>query len=126
MVFRKPGEHINPVKCDINVDLWQKYASPVWYDIKYGNTLNKNGARDDEDGKHIAPLQLDTIERAIHLWSNKGDTVYTPFLGIGSEVYQSIKMGRKGKGGELKTTYFNAAEQNCRNAEQGLAQIQLL
>lgn len=120
MIFRKPGEHINPVKCDISVDLWQKYASPVWYDIKYGNTLNKNGARDDDDGKHIAPLQLDTIERAIHLWSNKGDTIYTPFLGIGSEVYQSIKMGRKGKGGELKTSYFDVAVKNCQNIENDI------
>ena len=123
LVFRKPGEHQNPVKCDIPVDLWQKYASPVWYDINYGNTLNLKGARDDKDEKHIAPLQLETIERAVHLWTNKGDTVYTPFAGIGSELFQSIKMGRSAIGGELKTSYFNLAVQNCKNAEIGKGQL---
>lgn len=123
MVFRKPGEHLHPVKCDINVDLWQQYASPVWMDIDYGNTLNLKGARDEKDEKHICPLQLDTIERAIHLWTNKGDTVYTPFAGIGSELFQSIKMGRKAIGGELKTSYFNLAVQNCKNAELGKGQL---
>lgn len=123
MIFRKPGEHKHPVKCDIPVDLWQKYASPVWYDIDYGNTLNRNGAREQADEKHIAPLQLETIERAIHLWTNEGDTVYTPFLGIGSEAYQAIKMKRKAIGGELKTSYFNIALQNCKNAELGKGQL---
>jgi len=123
MIFRKPGEHLHPVKCDIPVDLWQKYASPVWHDINYGNTLNRNGARDEADEKHIAPLQLETIERAVHLWTNKGDTVYTPFAGIGSELFQSIKMGRSAIGGELKTSYFNIAVQNCRNAEIGKGQM---
>lgn len=122
MIFRKPGEHNNPVKCDIPVDLWQKYASPVWYDIDYSKTLNGRAGRDSDDQKHICPLQLETIERAIHLWTNKGDTVYTPFLGIGSEVYQALKMGRKGLGGELKTSYFNLAEKNCINAELGTGQ----
>lgn len=123
MIFRKPGEHNHPVKCDIPVDLWQKYASPVWYDIDYGNTLNRNGSREEQDEKHIAPLQLETIERAIHLWTNKGDTIYTPFAGIGSELYQAIKMGRNAKGGELKTSYFNLAVQNCKNAELGKGQL---
>lgn len=122
MIFRKPGEHLNPVKCDIPVDLWQKYASPVWYDIDYGKTLNGRSGRDADDQKHICPLQLETIERAIHLWTNKGDTVYTPFLGIGSEVYQALKMGRKGMGGELKPSYFALAEKNCINAELGTGQ----
>lgn len=117
MIFRKPGEHLHPVNCDIPVDLWQKYASPVWYDINYSNTLNLKGARDEKDEKHICPLQLETIERALHLWTNKGDTVYTPFLGIGSELYQALKMKRKGLGGELKTSYFELAAKNCANAE---------
>lgn len=116
MVFRKDGEHKNPVRCNIPVDLWQKYASPVWYDINYSNTLNLKGARDEKDEKHICPLQLETIERAIHLWSNEGDTVLTPFMGIGSEVYQAIKMKRYGIGMELKESYFNVAVKNCTNA----------
>lgn len=118
MVFRKPGEHLHPVtNTDMSVDLWQKIASPVWMDIDYGNTLNGRAARNEKDEKHICPLQLDTIERAIHLWSNKGDSVLTPFMGIGSEVYQAIKMGRKGIGFELKTDYFNVAEKNVKSIE---------
>jgi hypothetical protein len=126
MVFRKPGDHKNPViHQDVDptkpgylpVDMWQKIASPVWMDIKQGNTLNIKGARSEEDERHICPLQLDTIERSLHLWTNEGDTVYTPFLGIGSEVYQAVKMGRKGCGGELKTSYFELAGKNCQNAE---------
>ena len=116
MVFRKPGEHENPVRCNIPVDLWQKYASPVWNDIDYGKTLNGREGRDEKDEKHIAPLQLQTIERAIHLWSNEGDKVLTPFMGIGSEVYQALKMKRKGIGFELKTSYFNLAKKNLESA----------
>lgn len=118
MIFRKDGERINPVtNTDIPVDLWQKYASPVWMDIDYGNTLQGfRNARDENDEKHICPLQLDTIERIIHLYSNKGDTVFTPFMGIGSEVYQSVKMGRKGIGFELKESYFNQAKANMKIA----------
>lgn len=128
MVFRKPGEHLHPVIHQdtdplqagyLPVDMWQKIASPVWMDIDYGNTLNLKGARDEKDEKHICPLQLDTIERSLHLWTNKGDTIYTPFAGIGSELFQAIKMGRKAKGGELKTSYFDLAVRNCRNAEIG-------
>ena len=118
MIFRKDGERSNPVtNTDIPVDLWQKYASPVCMDIDYGNTLQgfRNG-REENDEKHICPLQLDTIERIIHLYSNKGDTVFTPFMGIGSEVYQAVKMGRKGVGFELKESYFDLAKANLKNA----------
>ena len=117
MVFRKEGEHNHPVHCDISVDTWQKWASPVWMDIDYGNTLNAQSGRDSNDEKHICPLQLDTIERAINLWSNEGDTVLTPFLGIGSEVYSAIKLNRFGIGFELKESYFNEAIKNCRGIE---------
>lgn len=117
MIFRKPGNHDHPVHCDISVDTWQKYASPVWMDIDYSDTLNGVKGRDKEDEKHICPLQLQTIERAITLWSNKGDKILTPFLGIGSEVYQSIKLGRYGIGFELKESYFVEAVKNCKNAE---------
>jgi DNA modification methylase len=114
MVFRKEGEGSSPVEnIDLPVDLWQKYASPVWMDIDYGNTLQgfRNG-REENDEKHICPLQLGTIERLIHLYSNKGDTVLTPFMGIGSEVYQAVKMHRKAIGFELKESYFDLAKSN--------------
>ena len=114
MIFRKDGEREDPVtNTDISVDLWQKYASPVWNDINYSNTLQGfRNAREDKDEKHICPLQLETIERLIHLYTNKGDTVLTPFMGIGSEVYQSVKMNRKGIGFELKESYYNLAKKN--------------
>jgi hypothetical protein len=118
MVFRKDGERTDPVtNTNIPVDLWQKIASPVWMDIDYGNTLQgfRNG-RDDKDEKHICPLQLDTIERLILLYSNVGDTVLTPFMGIGSEVYQAVKMGRKGIGFELKESYYSLAKKNIASA----------
>ena len=123
MIFRKDGNHDHPVKCNISVDTWQKYASPVWMDIDYSNTLNAAQGRDEKDEKHVCPLQLNTIERAITLWSNEGDTVLTPFLGIGSEVYQSIKMNRFGIGFELKESYFNEAVKNCKSAEMGKNQL---
>jgi DNA modification methylase len=116
LVFRKDGERNNPVQCNISVNTWQKYASPVWYDINYSNTLNLKGSRDKRDEKHICPLQLDTIDRLITLYSNEGDTVLTPFAGIGSEVYQSLLRNRKGIGIELKESYFNVAAKNCKKA----------
>lgn len=118
MVFRKEGEHEHPVHCNISVDTWQKYASPVWMDIDYSNTLNAAKGRDEADEKHICPLQLDTIERAITLWSNEGDTVLTPFLGIGSEVYEAVKLNRFGIGFELKESYFKEAIKNIKGMEQ--------
>lgn len=117
MVFRKDGEHKHPVHCDINVDTWQKYASPVWMDIDYSNTLNARSGREENDEKHVCPLQLDTIQRSITLWSNKGDKVLTPFMGIGSEVYQSVLQDRFGIGFELKGSYFNEAVKNIKIAE---------
>ena len=127
MIFRKDGERVSPVtNTDLPVDLWQKYASPVWMDIDYGNTLQgfRNG-RDSNDEKHICPLQLDTIERLIHLYSNKGDTIFTPFMGIGSEVYQAVKMGRKGIGFELKESYFDLAKKNLESAVLSKSQVEL-
>lgn len=123
MVFRKPGEHLNPVKCEIDVDTWQQYASPVWMDIDYSDTLNFREARESNDERHICPLQLPTIQRAIHLWTNSGDTVLTPFMGIGSEVYQAIKMNRRAVGFELKDSYFDAAVKNVEAAIQGSNQM---
>lgn len=127
LVFRKAGEHNNPVIHQdkdaslpnyLPVDLWQKYASPIWYDIDYSDTLNFKDGRDEKDERHICPLQLPTIERCIHLWTNENDTVLTPFMGIGSEVYQAVLMGRKGIGFELKESYYNLAKQNVDAAVQ--------
>jgi DNA modification methylase len=126
LVFRKPGESSDPVKCDISVDTWQKYASPVWMDIDYGKTLNGRDGRDEKDEKHICPLQLPTIERAIHLWTNPGDVVFTPFMGIGSEVFQAVKMNRRGIGIELKKSYFDIATKNCQSAKQLKSQLSLI
>lgn len=94
------------------VQLWQKYASPVWTDINQSRTLNFRDGRDSDDGKHICPLQLDIVERALHLWTAPGDLVFTPFLGIGTEVYSAVKMGRRGIGSELKKSYFDLAKKN--------------
>jgi DNA modification methylase len=114
LIFRKDGDRVEPVTNDeLPVDLWQKYASPVWMDIDYGDTLQGyRNARDEKDEKHIAPLQLQTIQRLIHLYTNPGDVVLTPFMGIGSEVYQAVKMNRKGIGFELKESYFEMAKKN--------------
>jgi len=95
-----------------SIEVWQRYASPVWMDINQTRTLQYRGGRDEKDEQHISPLQLDVIERCIELWSNPGDTVLTPFLGIGSEVYCAARMGRKGIGIELKPSYFRQAVRN--------------
>jgi len=99
---------------------------PAWMDIRRTDVLNGyEGATDAKDEKHICPLQLDVIERCVAFWSNKGETVFTPFLGIGSEVYKSVKMGRKGYGIELKPSYFDFAVGNCRASAQSLTQLSL-
>ncbi len=125
LIFRKDGERFDPVRCDIDVDVWQKYASPVWMDIDYSKTLQFRSGRDEEDEKHICPLQLQTIERAIHLYTNPSDTVFTPFMGIGSEVYQAVEMGRKGIGFELKESYFDLAKKNLQGAVKRKDQIEM-
>lgn len=95
-----------------SIEVWQRYASPVWTDINQSRTLQYRSARDEKDEQHISPLQLDVIERCIHLWSNPNDIVFTPFMGIGSEVYGAVEMGRKGMGIELKPSYFRQAVKN--------------
>jgi DNA modification methylase len=109
----------------IDLDTWQKYASPVWMDIPRTEVLNGQLARDGNDEKHIAPLQLETIKRAVLLWSNPGETVFTPFGGIGSELYQSVLLGRKAIGIELKESYFNQACKFLREAEVKMNQAKL-
>jgi hypothetical protein len=140
VTFRKPGENPQPVsQCFdrysgihepdrskyttptdgrnwYSIEVWQRYASPVWLDINQTRTLQYRGGRDEKDELHISPLQLDVIERCIDLWSNPGDTVLTPFLGIGSEVFAAVQMGRKGIGIELKPSYFAQAVRNLDRA----------
>lgn len=119
VIMRKPGENQEPVTHtheSFPVDMWQRYASPVWMDINQSKTLQYMSARESDDERHISPLQLEVIERAIELWTNPNDLVYTPFLGIGSEVYTALKMGRRGIGSELKSSYFKLAVENCKSA----------
>lgn len=101
-----------------SIDVWQRYASPVWDDINQTNTLNFRSGRDSDDERHICPLQLDVIERAMQMWTKVGDTVLTPFLGVGSEAYMAVKMGRKAIGVELKESYFALAKRNMAQAEE--------
>jgi DNA modification methylase len=116
----------NKTKDNFPLDIWQKWASPVWGDINRTNVLNNyKGAKNEKDEKHIAPLQLDIIERCIALWSNKGETIFTPFLGIGSEIYQAVKMGRKGIGFELKESYYDLAKANIQSVVSKKNQLSL-
>lgn len=119
VTMRKPGENQNPVTHDpaeFPVDLWQRYASPVWMDINASETLQKYSIRDERDERHIAPLQLEVIRRALRLWSNPGDVVLTPFLGIGSEAYEAVKNRRRAIGVELKESYFVQSVDNVADA----------
>lgn len=143
VTFRKPGENTKPVSHKprgferyigereepkfpknnnpglnkYSQHVWQRYASPVWMDIRQTRTLNVQQARDDKDEKHICPLQLDTIERCLELWTTKGDIVLSPFAGIGSEGYVAIKMKRKFVGIELKEQYYKVAKKNLKSVE---------
>lgn len=135
--FRKPGKNENPVAGEfkyfagdvdefnkrenlgnLSIDIWQRYASPVWMDIKQSNTLNSRMGRDNNDERHVCPLQLDVIERCLQLWSNPGDVVLSPFAGIGSEGVASLRAGRKFVGVELKDSYFDAAVGFLRSEEK--------
>ena len=111
---------VNPERYSIEV--WQRYASPVWFDINQSNTLQKASARENADEKHICPLQLDVIERAIQLWTNPDDLVLSPFMGIGSEGFVSIKQGRRFVGAELKGSYYQQAVLNLQRAEREKSQ----
>lgn len=99
-----------------SVAVWQRYAEPVWMDISQGDVLSRKDARDEPDEAHIAPLQLTVIRRCIEIWSNPNDVVFTPFAGIGSEMYVALQEGRRTVGVELKTSYFEQAVINCRGA----------
>ena len=116
VTMRKPGANPEPVTHtneSFPVSIWQKYASPIWTDINPSDTLQASSARDEKDERHICPLQLTVIRRALNLWTNKGDTVLTPFLGIGSEAYVALELGRRAIGIELKPSYYAQAVKNC-------------
>jgi len=121
VLFRHPGENTEPVKPgeDVSNEDWILWARPIWYGIRESDTLQASEARDEKDEKHICPLQLGTIERCVRLWSNVGDTILSPFAGIGSEGYVAVKHDRKFVGIELKPGYYNVA---CRNLAMANAQ----
>jgi DNA modification methylase len=126
LVFRKPGENPAPVKPDLTNDEWIEFARPIWYGIRESDTLNVAEGRDENDERHICPLQLGTIERCVRLWSNPGDLVCSPFAGIGSEGYMALKLRRKFVGIELKRSYYEAAKKNLKMAINEKAQLSLL
>jgi len=130
--FRKPGENKVPIphkqgldsffgedpptNGNLSHERWRRYASPVWMDVKFNDTLNGRAAREENDERHICPMSLDAIARCLTLWSNAGEIVFSPFAGIGSEGYQSLMMERKFIGVELKTAYYNQAIKNLKKA----------
>lgn len=116
LIFKKPGDNKVPIQPDLTNDEWIEYARPIWYGIRESDTLNVVEAREEEDERHICPLQLGTIERCIRLWSNPGETICSPFMGIGSEGYMALKLGRKFIGCELKQAYFDVACKNLAKA----------
>jgi DNA modification methylase len=118
LLFRAPGDNKVPITPDITNDEWIEWARPIWYGIRESDTLNVVEARSNDDERHICPLQLGTIERCIRLWSNKGETVLSPFAGIGSEGYESIIRGRRFIGIELKPEYWKVGVKNLRQAER--------
>lgn len=130
VTMRKPGKDETPVchkgcskacscctEADLPVKWWQKYASPVWMDIDAGDTLQHYSAREENDEKHICPLQLEVIRRGVRLWTNPDDVVLSPFMGIGSEGYVSLQEGRRFVGVELKPSYYKQAVANLRSVE---------
>ena len=144
LLFRKPGDNVVPIKNDVTNDEWIEWASPiwtdhhdggwidadghlcpVWYGIRETDTLNTKVAKESADERHICPLQLGFIERCVRLWSNPGELVLTPFAGIGSEVYQAVKLGRRGIGIELKPSYWRTAVENLTELESQMEAPQL-
>lgn len=120
VIFRKPGKNEKPISHtaeEFPVQMWQRYASPVWFDINQSRTLNFRDAREEDDVKHICPLQLDVIERAMDLWTTSDDLVFSPFTGVGSEGYTAVKMGRRFIGSELKPSYYEQAIKNMHSAK---------
>jgi len=128
VTMQKPGVNPEPVTHtneSFPIPVWQQYASPVWMDINPSDTLQRTSCREEKDERHICPLQLGVIRRGINLWTNKGDVVLTPFLGIGSEAVVALQHGRKAIGIELKSSYYEQAVRNCAGTVE-FEQISLL
>jgi DNA modification methylase len=120
LTFVKPGENAEPIKHtpqDFPLDQWQEWASPVWMTVDQTNVLNVQAAREAQDERHLCPLQLDVIFRALVMWSNPGDVVLSPFMGIGSEGHEALKLRRRFVGTELKESYWRQAVNHLRTAE---------
>lgn len=116
-------EHLNKINESDNITklnhyIWQRYASSVWDDVRLENVLPFRDSKEEDDEKHVHPLQLDVIDRCVSLWSNPGDVVLTPFMGVGSEVYSPVSLGRKAIGIELKDSYYKQATINLKHAEK--------
>lgn len=120
LLFRKRGQNPVPIQGDVDNETWIQWARPVWYDIRESDTLNARAGRDQADERHICPLQLPLIERCVRLWSNKGETVLSPFAGIGSEGVVALRVGRRFVGIELKPSYWKTARQNLETQAQKL------
>lgn len=125
LVFRKPGDNPEPVDCDVPDHIWNDWARPVWYDINETDVLDTQVAAASDDEMHLCPLQIPFIERCIRLWSNRGDTIFDPFNGIGSTGYVAIQHNRRYVGIELKPNYFETAIKNLQEAERLSRQIDL-
>ena len=117
LLFRAPGENPEPIKNDVSNEEWILWARPIWYGIRESKTLQASAAREEKDEKHIAPLQIETVERCVRLWSNRGDTVLDPFTGIGTTGHVAVRGGRRFIGIELKRAYWNQACKNLRAAQ---------
>jgi DNA modification methylase len=126
LTFRKSGENEVPIQNDIPFDLWCKIAEPVWIDVEEGDTLDYRNARDNNDERHITPTQLKPIEWCYNMWVNKGETILSPFNGVGSEGVVALKTGRKYIGIELKESYYDISVKNLNSAISAKNQLTLL
>lgn len=122
LVFKRAGDRAVPVKTDVTNEEWIEWARPIWYGIRESNTLNARIAREADDERHLTPLQLDFIERCVRLWTNPGETVFTAFGGVGSELYVAVKNGRRALGIELKKSYWATGCGYLAELETALAQ----
>jgi DNA modification methylase len=130
LIFQAPGENPIPVQSDVDEDTWVRWARPVWCEehgsaVRETDCLPDAGSKENDDERHLCPLQLPVIERCVRLWTNPGETVLDPFSGIGSTVYKSVQLGRRGVGIELKGAYHDVAVRFCRQAEQASKQRDL-
>lgn len=125
LLFKKPGERYAPIKTDVTNEEWIEFARPIWYGIQESNTLNARIARQSDDERHLTPLQLDFIDRCVRLWSNPGETVFTAFGGVGSELYVAVERGRKALGIELKASYWRTGVEYLADLEMRMSQPSL-